>query len=291
MSVTARACQPLPAAPPQVSADGRRQSYRHRMRERTCQRPLLAVSALLFAGSTAVTVPWSSSMAAMGSMPMAGGWSLSMAWMPMAGQTWPATAASFLGMWTMMMAAMMLPALVPMLWRYREALGEVGRGPLGALTALAGLGYFCVWIACGAIVFALGATLAALEMRLPWLARAVPLTAASLVLLAGAAQLTAWKTRQLACCRQAPRAGQALSPGGALAWRHGLRLGLRCTCCCGGFTAILLVLGVMDLRAMALVTLAISAERLAPAGERIARATGAFALAGGLVLIARAVAL
>ena len=42
-----------------------------------------------------------------------------MAWMRMPGQTWPGAAASFLGMRVVMMVAMMLPCLVPMLWRYR----------------------------------------------------------------------------------------------------------------------------------------------------------------------------
>jgi len=49
--------------------------------------------------------------------------------------------------------------------------------------------------------------------------------------------------------------------------------------------AILLVLGVMDLGAMTLVAVAISVERLAPAGERAAQAVGAVAIAEGLVLI------
>ena len=39
--------------------------------------------------------------------------------MRMPGQTWPAAAVSFLGMWVVTMVAMMLPSLVPMLWRYR----------------------------------------------------------------------------------------------------------------------------------------------------------------------------
>ena len=46
---------------------------------------------------------------------MPGGWSMSMAWMRMPGQTWPGAAASFLAMWAVMMVAMMLPSLVPML--------------------------------------------------------------------------------------------------------------------------------------------------------------------------------
>jgi predicted metal-binding membrane protein len=55
--------------------------------------------------------------------------------------------------------------------------------------------------------------------------------------------------------------------------------------------AILLVIGVMDLGAMALVGAAIMVERLAPAGERVARATGAVVVAAGLFLIVRAAGL
>jgi hypothetical protein len=44
----------------------------------------------------------------------------------------------------------------------------------------------------------------------------------------------------------------------------------------------------MDFRAMAVVTAAITAERLARSGERTARATGAMAMAAGLMLIVRA---
>jgi predicted metal-binding membrane protein len=72
------------------------------------------------------------------------------------------------------------------------------------------------------------------------------------------------------------------------ALRHGLRLGLHCSYCCAGLTAILMVIGVMDFRAMAVVAAAITVERLAPAGERIARAIGAVVVGAGLFLIGRA---
>jgi predicted metal-binding membrane protein len=83
-------------------------------------------------------------MSAMGGMTMPGGWTMSMAWMRMPGQTWPGAAASFLGMWLVMMVAMMLPSPVPMLSRYRQAVGRTGGRRLGRLTALAGVGYFVV---------------------------------------------------------------------------------------------------------------------------------------------------
>jgi predicted metal-binding membrane protein len=83
-----------------------------------------------------------------------------------------------------------------------------------------------------------------------------------------------------------------MAPGhvdAAAACRHGLRLGLECGYCCAGLTLILLVLGMMDWRVMAAVTAAITAERLAPRGERVARVIGAGVIAAGLLLIARAV--
>jgi predicted metal-binding membrane protein len=55
--------------------------------------------------------------------------------------------------------------------------------------------------------------------------------------------------------------------------------------------AILLVIGVMDPRAMAIVAAAITVERLAPAGEHVARATGAIIVVAGLLMIARAAGL
>jgi predicted metal-binding membrane protein len=73
----------------------------------------------------------------------------------------------------------------------------------------------------------------------------------------------------------APGHRRALAADAGTAWRHGLRLGLHCSTCCAGLTATLLVIGVMDLRAMAVVAAAITVERLAPAGERVARAVGA----------------
>jgi predicted metal-binding membrane protein len=257
--------------------------------ERASQRAFLGVSALLFAASAAVTIVWCASMSAMGEMPMPGGWTMSMAWMRMPGQTWPRAAVSFIGMWVVMMVAMMLPSLVPMLWRYRQAVGRTGETRLGGLTALVGVGYFFVWTSLGMAAFALGVALAAVEMQLPALARAVPIAVGLVVLITGALQFTEWKAHHLACCREAPRRGNRLPADAGTAWRHGLRLGLHCSCCCAGLTAILLVIGVMDLRAMVLVTTAITVERLAPAGEPVARAIGAVVVGAGLFLIARAV--
>src|SRR5467141_3626517 len=204
--------------------------------------------------------------------------------MSMPGSTWLGAAASFLAMWVVMMVAMMLPSLVPTLWRYRQA-------GLGPLTALVAVGYFLVWTVFRMAAFPLGVALAAIEMEQPALARAVPIAVGVVVLIAGSLQLSAWKARHLACCREIPGRGRTLPADAGTAWRHGLRLGLHCSRCCVGLIVILLVIGVMDLRAMAVVAAAITVERLAPAGERVARGTGAVAVGAGLFLIARAAGL
>lgn len=239
------------------------------------------VAALLFAVSSAVTIAWCGSMAAMDGMPMPGGWTMSMAWMRMPGQTWAGATVTFLGMWVVMMVAMMLPSLVPMLSRYRAAVAD-----RGARTVLVGLGYFAVWTAIGVAVFPLGVAWAAATMADPTLARAVPAATGVVVVLAGGVQLSAWKARRLACCRAG---GVPAAPGAAGAWRHGLHLGLECARCCAGLTALLLVLGVMDLRVMAVVTTAITAERLAPGGVHVARGVGALLAAAGMWMLVAAV--
>jgi predicted metal-binding membrane protein len=254
---------------------------------RSSDRTFLAVLAVVFAASTAVTVAWCGSMTAMGGMDMPGGWTMSMAWMRMPDQTWVEAAATFLGMWTAMMVAMMLPSLAPMLSRYRASLRAGGASRLGGPTTVAGLGYFAVWTAAGLAVYPLGIALADLEMRHDALARLVPFACGCVVLVAGALQLTAWKARSLACCRGAHELA-ALPNDLGTAWKHGVRIGLDCARCCGVLMAVLLVVDVMDLTAMAIVTVAITAERVAPAGDRVARCVGFVTLAFGLVVIARA---
>jgi predicted metal-binding membrane protein len=161
----------------------------------------------------------------------------------------------------MMMVPMMLPSLAPTLWHYRQTVS-------GRLIALVGAGYVFVWMLLGVAAIPLSAALM----------RAAPLTIGVLILIAGAFQFTPWKAHHLACCRDALRCDDTLSA----AWRHGLRLGVHCCCCCAGLMTILLGVGMMNPWAMAGVTAAITAERLAPSGIRVARLVGVVVIASGL---------
>jgi len=262
---------------------------------RAGDRAFLGVSALLFAICTALTIEWCASMSAMGGMSMTGRWTMSMTWMRMPGQTWLAAAASFVTMWVVMMAAMMLPSLVVMQRRYRRAVvgvagvGGVDRASLAVLSALIGAGYFAVWAAIGTAAFVLGAALAAALMERPALARVAPLASGLTLLLAGAYQSSTWKIHFPACCREAPGRNSGLPARAGSAWRQGVRFGLHCSGCCAGLTAALVTSGLMDLRAMTVVTAAIVAERFAPSGAGVARMTGVVIVAAGVVVIVRAV--
>lgn len=233
-----------------------------------------AAAALLFGISAAVTIHGSLSMP--------------MPWMRMPGQTWPGAATAFLGMWIAMMVAMMLPSLLPLLRSYRRALGRTTAARRDRLTAVVSTGYFCIWSLLGIAVYPLGLVLAASQTRLPALTRGAPAAAGVLVVAAGLLQFSAWKSQQLACCRRyVGLDGDAPADTGS-AFHYGLKYGLHCSCRCAGPTIVLLALGLMNLCIMGLVMLAISAERLAPNGEAIARTIGAIAIVAGGVLIARA---
>lgn len=186
----------------------------------------------------------------------------------MPGETGAGALAAFVATWAAMTAAMMLPSVLPALWRLRAA------------APVAGAAYLLVWTALGAALFPIGLALA----------RAGPAAAGAVVLLGGAWQRGAWKARHLAACR-ARGDGGAPSMGAAAALRWGARLGVDCVRSCAAPTAILLAVGAMDARAMAIVGAAVTAERLAPGGARIARATGLVAVGAGAWLIARAAGL
>jgi len=240
--------------------------------------------ALIFAVTAIVTILSSAAMESMGAMPMAGGWLLSGIWLPLCGQSWFETAACFVGMWLVMMVAMMLPSFAPVLWHYQNAAFTAGATQPGRLATLAGAGYFAAWAGFGLLIFLLGAALAQAAMQFPLIARLAPVAGALVVLFAGLSQLSRWKARLLADCGGSPDALPAY-PGVAGALRTGTALGLRCCISCIGPIAILIAGGLMDLRLMLCVTLAITAERLLPAEARIADAIGVLMAAAGLLLL------
>jgi predicted metal-binding membrane protein len=204
--------------------------------------------------------------------------------MTMPQQSWYAGAAAYVGMWMAMMVPMMLPSLVPMLSRYGRSVRARNAMQVHGLLALVAVGYFAVWSVIGATASVATTGIAAGLMHSGRVAALPPLAAGLGLLLAGAIQFTSWKTRQLALCRE-ESCGHPPAPNAVSALQHGLKLGVRCSLCCGSLMLALLATGMMDLAAMAVVTVAVSVERWAPARLRVARVVGVAIVTAGVLTI------
>jgi predicted metal-binding membrane protein len=223
-----------------------------------------------------------------GGMPMPGGWTMGMLWMRMPGQTWMGTGAMFTAMWLSMMVAMMLPSSLPMLLLYRRVVVFRGEPYADVLVWLMAGGYFLVWTLFGVTAYAAGATIARAAMQWRIASELVPIGAGMTLIAAGIYQLTPWKFACLKHCRDPlGLLARHLHPG----WRGALALGVHhgafCTGCCWALMAMQLVMGVMNLGAMAAIATVIALEKLVARGPLIARVVGVGAIAAGVVTLAR----
>ena len=191
----------------------------------------------------------------------------------------------FLGLWVVMMAAMMLPsvALVGVLWT--RLISGASAGPARAVRMGLFLGgYLLAWAVAGVVAFAAlagaGRLLTASPVAAKWLGVAIFITA-------GVYQFTPWKDWCLRRCR---------SPIGALMYylgfkgrsrdlRVGLHHGATCAGCCWGLMIVLVAVGVMNLAVMAGLAAVIFAEKLWRYGKPLTQAVGAVLVAVGILAI------
>ncbi len=193
-------------------------------------------------------------------------------------------------MWAVMMLGMMLPAAAPVILlvtalnRKRRAQG----GPAGPTAAFI-LGYLVVWGG-----FSVGAAFAQWGLHgalllSPAMATTSSLLGGALLLVAGAYQLTPLKKACLVHCRNP--LGFLMTEwrdGTAGALRMGIRHGVYCLGCCVVLMGLLFVTGVMNLVWVAVITLFVLLERVAPGGVLLGRlASGALIVAGLLLLLGR----
>jgi predicted metal-binding membrane protein len=189
----------------------------------------------------------------------------------------------FLGVWVVMMAAMMFPSLAPTVALYAKMTRRRGTS-LGVLFTG---GYLLVWGVAGALaygLFRLGASLFGGDLAWHtggrWLA-------AGVLALAAIYELTPLKNACSAKCR---------SPLGFLlgTWRDGrrgaLQMGSRhagwCLGCCWALMAALFALGVMSLTWMALVAALIALEKTIPWRRVVTWGTAALLLVLALAVLA-----
>jgi predicted metal-binding membrane protein len=209
-----------------------------------------------------------------------------MSGMDMGSWTWDGF-STFVVAWAVMMAAMMFPAVAPLLILYHKMAGQRGSRGGFAPTWIFAAGYLLVWSAVGVATWGLVQTGIELGSRLTSASRETwaPIALGATLVLAGAYQFSPVKERCLAVC-QSPisflmtrwRAGYR----GAL--RMGVVHGAYCLGCCWALFAVLVAAGVMSLAWMLLLTLIVFAEKVLPLKAWAPKAVGsAFVLMGLLV--------
>jgi predicted metal-binding membrane protein len=201
--------------------------------------------------------------------------------------TWSFVAT--LGMWTAMMAAMMLPSSVPMLRVVAASNRDVGQAKADATpVALVAAGYLAAWTG-----FSVVATIVQLALRSamalsPALALVDRRVAGAALIAAGVYQLTPFKGACLSQCRSPFSLLLHHSTGGATgALGMGLVHGASCVGCCWLLMLVLFVVGVMNIPWVILLAVAVAVEKLAGAERWPRRVIGVSLLAWGGLTLAR----
>src|SRR2546427_2118915 len=238
--------------------------------EATLPAEFIAVCVLAFVAGVSATVYFGRSMCC--EMEMPGGWTMSMMWMRMRGQTWFGSAISFLLMWLAMMVAMMMPSALPTFLKTRRQ--------WASLCYMAS-GYFAIWLAAGVGIYALGVAFAPVAMRSELFSRAVPLLSGASLIAAGAIQFTRWKMTHLLRCRS-PFGCASSCPQHETSFQLGCKQGMACCVCCAAPMTIQLALGIMNPLLMIVVAIVIAAEKLLPRLEITARLVGIAAIFAGV---------
>jgi predicted metal-binding membrane protein len=203
----------------------------------------------------------------------------------MDGGPWTAlgTLGWFLGIWTVMMAAMMLPSAIPTVALYGSLVRDKIR--LSALVFVAG--YLAVWAATGLVAFGLAAAGGRVAGGVLAWDRAGRWAAGATLLVAAAYQLTPLKDACLARCRS-PLAFLLGSwrPGLLGAFRLGVSSGSWCAGCCWALMTSLFALGVMSIAWTAFVAGIVALEKLLPWRRVATGATTLLLVALGSLLLA-----
>ncbi|WP_027169562.1 DUF2182 domain-containing protein [Mesorhizobium sp. WSM3224] len=208
--------------------------------------------------------------------------------MDMYSPTMGMAAPLFLAVWTIMMIAMMFPTAAPMILTFHQVqAGKQGRGETFVSTWVFVAGYMLVWGGMGVLAFAGAAGAELLDRHVGMSTATAARIGGALLVVAGAYQLSPLKDLCLAKCRTP--IGFILTSwrdGRRGAVRMGLEHGLFCLGCCWLLFLALFPLGIMNVAAMAVVTLLIFAEKTLSSGEGIAKVSGvALLLYGAAVLV------
>ncbi len=192
--------------------------------------------------------------------------------------------AVFATAWLVMVAAMMLPTIVPMVRMFQVVSARQAR-PGAALAAFLAA-YFAVWLGFAALAVPADLAVHALVATWPWLHGHDGLVPAGALALAGAAQFSPLTRRCLTLCRD-PRAMlfARYRRGAGGAWSLGVRHGLSCLGCCWALMLLMFAVGVSSLWWMAGLTAVMVAQKTTRWGPRLVPVVGAALLLAAFILV------
>jgi predicted metal-binding membrane protein len=209
--------------------------------------------------------------------------------MAMASPTMGLRAPLFLAIWVVMMVAMMFPTAAPMILTFhRVQMNKRQRGEAFVATWVFVAAYMAVWSLSGIAAYAGAVAAEALAAHFALSAATAARIGAGVLLLAGLYQFTPLKDMCLSKCRTPISFIMTSWRDGTMgAIRMGLLHGTYCLGCCWLLFVILFPLGVMNMAAMAVITLLVFAEKTLPWGRAAVRVAAITLIAyGGVVLAA-----
>jgi len=200
----------------------------------------------------------------------------------------PALVAAFA--WLLMIAAMMVPTVLPLVGLFRRIAG--GRPDATPLVASLLAGYAAVWLAFGVVAHAADGALRAAASTSGWILTHGWAVGAAVLALAGAFQFSALKYRCLDRCRTPYSFVNAhwhgrrpLREAFALGFDHGLF----CVGCCWALMLVMFVVGMGNPGWMLALAAAMAAEKNLPGGHRVRTPLGVGLVAwAGAIVVAHA---
>lgn len=196
-------------------------------------------------------------------------------------------AALWLAIWVVMMVAIMFPTAAPMILMFAQvSAGKQQRQQPFVPTWVFVSAYLLVWALVGVLAYAAAIGAERLASQSPWLMANSGRVGGGVLIAAGLYQFSPLKHRCLAKCRS-PLGFIMTSwrDGYGGAFRMGLEHGVYCLGCCWLLFVILFPLGMLNVAAMATITLLIFAEKSLPRGHRIAQFGAVALIAYGLLAV------
>lgn len=214
-------------------------------------------------------------------------WQRAMSGDEMMGLTMGMEAPLFIAIWVAMMVAMMFPTAAPMILMFaRVQTGKRQREQPIVPTWLFVAAYLAVWTLFGVAAYAAAIWAENLAGHSMWLIDNAGRIGGGVLIAAGLYQLSPLKRRCLSKCRTPMDFILGFWREGKIgAFRMGLEHGAYCLGCCWMLFMILFPLGMMNVAAMALITLLIFAEKSLPLGRQAAVLAAVALIAYGAVVL------